>query len=301
MTYEQDYLNILQSLHDDLSEGQLRDNRTGVKTVSQFGHRLRIDLSDGKVPLMGSKRVDVKSVLGELAWFLKGDTTLEGLRKYGVTIWDEWAVDGALGPIYGAQWRSWPTADIGVSIDQIAGVVASLRNNPDSRRHIVSAWNPADLPDESLSPHANVQAGRMALAPCHLLMQFHAPLVPGGNGRRRLICQMYQRSADWFLGVPFNALSYAILTHILAQQLDMDAHELIMVFGDAHIYANHLEAAQTQLMEASTDHGHINMDAARRARIYVIPDTTVDTFEPSSVVITTPTMTPPVIRAPVAV
>lgn len=235
------YLELLQ---DVIEHGTDKDDRTGVGTRSVFGRQIRFDLAAG-FPLLTTKRVHVKSVILELLWFLSGSTDNTWLRARGVTIWDEWAgPDGALGPIYGHQWRSWTCPD-GRVLDQLDDLVRSIRSRPDSRRLVVTAWNPADLPDEDCSPHANVRAGRMALAPCHCLFQFY---VGGG----RLSCQLYQRSADLFLGVPFNIASYALLTHMVAQQCDLAVGEFVHTFGDLHLYRNHLtdDIAYEQLRRA---------------------------------------------------
>jgi thymidylate synthase len=222
----------LDLLRDVIANGQNQADRTGVGTRAVFGRQVRFDLAAG-FPLLTTKRVHFKSVVGELLWFLSGSTDNAWLREQGISIWDEWATEeGALGPIYGAQWRAWPAPD-GRAIDQLADLVATIRTRPHSRRLVVSAWNPADLPDETLSPQDNVRAGRMALAPCHCLFQFHV-----ANGR--LSCQLYQRSADLFLGVPFNIASYALLTHLIAQQCDLEPGEFIHTFGDLHLYRNHL-------------------------------------------------------------
>ncbi|TSE26111.1 Thymidylate synthase [Tepidimonas sediminis] len=206
--------------------GTPKTDRTGVGTRSVFGYQMRFDLAEG-FPLVTTKKLHVKSIVYELLWFLRGDSNARWLQERGVTIWDEWArEDGDLGPIYGVQWRRWPTPD-GGHVDQIAEVVRQIRTNPDSRRLIVSAWNVADLP-------------RMALAPCHALFQFY---VADG----RLSCQLYQRSADVFLGVPFNIASYALLTHMVAQQCDLQPGEFIWTGGDCHIYHNHVEQVQLQL------------------------------------------------------
>jgi thymidylate synthase len=213
-----------------------KGDRTGTGTTSVFGHQMRFDLSEG-FPLVTTKKVHLKSIILELLWFLRGDSNVRWLQERGVTIWDEWArPDGELGPVYGVQWRSWPTPD-GGHVDQIAQVVQQLKANPDSRRIIVSAWNVADLP-------------KMALMPCHAFFQFYVapPQDPGGRGR--LSCQLYQRSADLFLGVPFNIASYALLTHMLAQQCDLDAGDFIWTGGDCHIYANHREQVDLQLTRA---------------------------------------------------
>jgi thymidylate synthase len=225
----QQYLQLLQRV---LDEGVEKGDRTGTGTRSVFGHQMRFDLREG-FPLVTTKKLHTRSVFAELLWFLRGDTNVKWLQDRGVTIWDEWADDhGDLGPVYGYQWRSWPTPD-GRHVDQIAHVVDGLRRDPDSRRHIVSAWNVADIPD-------------MALAPCHALFQFYvAPAPEGGPGR--LSCQLYQRSADVFLGVPFNIASYALLTHMVAQAAGLEVGDFVHTLGDAHLYLNHLEQARLQL------------------------------------------------------
>ncbi len=222
----QAYLDLLRRVRDD---GARKTDRTGTGTRSLFGCQMRFDLARG-FPLLTTKRVHVKSVVYELLWFLRGDTNVAWLREHGVTIWDEWAdAAGELGPVYGAQWRSWPAPD-GRRIDQIARVIGQLRETPDSRRILVSAWNVGEL-------------DRMALLPCHALFQFY---VADG----RLSCQLYQRSADLFLGVPFNIASYALLTHMVAQQCDLGVGEFIWTGGDTHLYRNHLEQADLQLARA---------------------------------------------------
>jgi thymidylate synthase len=223
------YLALLQDVVDNGSD---KSDRTGVGTRSVFGRQVRFDLDAG-FPLLTTKRIHLKSVIQELLWFLSGSTDNHWLNERGVSIWDEWAApDGRLGPIYGAQWRSWRAPD-GRVIDQIGEVLEQIRRDPDSRRLLVSAWNPSDLPLPGLSPAENAAAGRMALAPCHCLFQFY---VQDG----RLSCQLYQRSADLFLGVPFNIASYALLTHMMAQQCDLLPGEFVHVFGDLHLYRNHL-------------------------------------------------------------
>nr|WP_279433477.1 thymidylate synthase [Agromyces protaetiae] len=213
-------------LRDTLANGVHKDDRTGTGTTSVFGRQLRFDLSQG-FPLVTTKRVHFKSVAYELLWFLRGESNVSWLREHGVSIWDEWADEaGELGPVYGVQWRSWPTAS-GETIDQIADVVEQIKTNPDSRRLIVSAWNPADIPD-------------MALAPCHALFQFY---VADG----KLSCQLYQRSADLFLGVPFNIASYALLTLMVAQQTGLEPGDFVWTGGDCHIYDNHREQVEEQL------------------------------------------------------
>ena len=217
------YLDLLRRI---LDEGAEKGDRTGTGTRSVFGHQMRFDLSAG-FPLVTTKKVHTRSVFAELLWFLRGDTNVKWLQDRGVTIWDEWAdADGDLGPVYGYQWRSWPTPD-GGHVDQIAKIVEQIRQDPNSRRHIVSAWNVADIP-------------QMALAPCHALFQFY---VADG----RLSCQLYQRSADVFLGVPFNIASYALLTHMVAQVTGLAVGDFVHTLGDAHLYANHLEQARLQL------------------------------------------------------
>jgi len=209
-----------------MTEGVAKGDRTGTGTRSVFGHQMRFDLSAG-FPLVTTKRVHLKSIVYELLWFLRGESNVSWLREHGVTIWDEWAgADGELGPVYGVQWRSWPTPD-GGHVDQIAQLVDGIRRDPDSRRHIVSAWNVAEIP-------------RMALAPCHAFFQFY---VADG----RLSCQLYQRSADLFLGVPFNLASYALLTHMVAQQTDLEPGDFIWTGGDCHVYDNHVDQVTTQL------------------------------------------------------
>ena len=219
----QQYLHLLKYI---LTNGTRKDDRTGTGTLSVFGYQMRFDLQQG-FPLLTTKKLHLKSIVHELLWFLTGSTNIAPLKANGVSIWDEWAdAHGELGPVYGHQWRSWPTPD-GGHIDQIAQVVQSLRHNPDSRRHVVSAWNVADI-------------DRMALPPCHMMFQFYV-----ANGR--LSCQLYQRSADTFLGVPFNIASYALLTLMMAQVCNLQPGEFIHTLGDAHIYLNHIEQAQLQL------------------------------------------------------
>ena len=223
------YLDLLRHIADT---GADKADRTGTGTRSVFGYQMRFDLSAG-FPLLTTKRVHTRSVFGELLWFLRGDTNLAWLHENNITIWDEWAdADGNLGPVYGYQWRSWPTPE-GRHIDQLAAVIESIRTRPDSRRHIVSAWNVADVEE-------------MALPPCHALFQFYvAPADDGGPAR--LSCQLYQRSADVFLGVPFNIASYALLTHLVAQVTGLRVGEFIHTLGDAHIYSNHVDQVAEQL------------------------------------------------------
>jgi thymidylate synthase len=229
----------LQLLQDILDKGSRKEDRTGTGTISLFGYQMRFDLADG-FPCVTTKKLHLRSIIHELLWFLQGDTNIAYLNENGVSIWDEWADEnGDLGPVYGAQWRNWITPD-GRHIDQVSQLLQDLRSRPDSRRHIISAWNPAVLPDETRSPQENARAGLQALPPCHMMFQFHV-----ANGR--LSCQMYQRSADVFLGVPFNIASYALLTMMIAQVLDLEPGDFIMSLGDAHIYLNHLEQVKTQL------------------------------------------------------
>jgi thymidylate synthase len=231
--------NYLMLLQDILDRGSHKSDRTGTGTISLFGYQMRFDLSAG-FPAVTTKKLHLKSIIHELLWFLHGGTNISYLNEHGVSIWDEWATDeGELGPVYGAQWRNWLTAD-GQPIDQISQLLSDLKNKPDSRRHIISAWNPALLPDESLSPKENAAAGLQALPPCHTMFQFH---VADG----RLSCQMYQRSADVFLGVPFNIASYALLTMMIAQVSGLQAGDFVHTFGDVHIYLNHMEQVKTQL------------------------------------------------------
>jgi len=229
----------LELLSDIRANGVDRGDRTGTGTRSVFGRQLRFDLERG-FPLLTTKKVHFKSVVNELIWFLNGDTNTRWLKEHGVSIWDEWATEkGELGPLYGAQWRSWPTRD-GGTIDQIAYVLDCLKNRPESRRILFHGWNVEYLPDETQSPQDNVLAGRMALPPCHLLYQFY---VADG----RLSAQLYIRSSDVFLGLPFNIASVALLTHMLAQQSDLVPAEVVVTLGDAHIYANHADQVALQL------------------------------------------------------
>ncbi len=261
------YLELLRRI---LDEGVRKNDRTGTGTLSVFGHQMRFDLGRG-FPLLTTKKLHTRSIVHELIWFLRGDTNVRWLQERGVTIWDEWAgADGELGPVYGAQWRSWPAAD-GRTVDQIAAVVASIRSNPDSRRHVVSAWNVGELE-------------RMALPPCHLLFQFWV-----GDGR--LSCQLYQRSADVFLGVPFNIASYALLTSMMAQVCDLAPGDLVHTLGDAHLYLNHLEQARTQLARSPGPLPRLELEPSVRS---------IDAFEPEHVRISG-YVAQPHIRAPIAV
>ena len=217
------YLDLMRKV---LDSGIEKSDRTGTGTLSVFGHQMRFDLADG-FPLLTTKKLHLKSIIYELIWFLSGDTNISYLKKNGVRIWDEWAdANGNLGPVYGAQWRSWPKKD-GSTIDQITNLIADLKSNPDSRRLIVTAWNPGDVND-------------MALPPCHCLFQFYV-------ARGKLSCQLYQRSADVFLGVPFNIASYALLTMMMAQVCDLAVGDFVHTLGDAHIYTNHFEQTELQL------------------------------------------------------
>jgi thymidylate synthase len=217
------YLDLMSEI---LETGASKSDRTGTGTLSVFGRQLRFDLSAG-FPLITTKKLHLRSIIYELLWFLRGDTNIRYLRENGVTIWDEWADEnGELGPVYGHQWRSWPTPD-GKSIDQISQVISQIKNKPDSRRHIVTAWNPSEV-------------DKMALPPCHALFQFYV-------AEGKLSCQLYQRSADYFLGVPFNIASYALLTYIFAQQCELLPGEFIWTGGDVHLYTNHIDQAKLQL------------------------------------------------------
>ncbi|MGH1439276.1 MAG: thymidylate synthase [Cellvibrionaceae bacterium] len=229
----------LDLLNDVLNEGVQKGDRTGTGTLSVFGRQYRHNLQDG-FPLLTTKKLHFKSIANELIWFLNGDTNTQWLKENGVSIWDEWATEeGDLGPIYGRQWTAWPTKE-GDSINQIDYVVDCLKNNPDSRRILFHGWNVEYLPDETVSPQDNVKAGRMALPPCHLLYQFYV-------ANNKLSAQLYIRSSDSFLGLPYNTASLALLVHMLAQQCDLDVGEIIVSTGDSHIYSNHLEQVQTQL------------------------------------------------------
>ncbi len=239
------YLDLLDHV---VRDGVTRSDRTGTGTMSVFGHQMRFDLAAG-FPVVTTKRLHLTSIIGELLWFLRGDTNVRWLQERGIRIWDEWADEnGDLGPVYGYQWRSWPTPD-GRHVDQIAGVIDSIRANPDSRRHIVSAWNVADV-DE------------MALPPCHAMFQFYV-----ANGR--LSCQLYQRSADVFLGVPFNIASYALLTMMVAQVCELEPGEFVHTLGDTHLYLNHLEQARLQLTR----------DPLPLPRMKIAPGRSIDEFD----------------------
>ena len=240
----QEYLDLLQRVKDT---GKQKGDRTGTGTLSVFGHQMRFNLEES-FPLVTTKKIHFKSVAYELLWFLKGDTNIKYLKENGVSIWDEWADDnGDLGPVYGKQWRKWEGVN-GIH-DQVTGVIDQIKNNPDSRRHIVSAWNVADIPS-------------MALAPCHILFQFY--VVDG-----KLSCQLYQRSADIFLGVPFNIASYALLTHMIAKVCDLEVGDFVHTLGDAHLYLNHLEQAEEQL----------SRNPLEPPQIIVQPKKSIDDFE----------------------
>ena len=261
------YLDLMRHV---VLHGTEKSDRTGTGTRSVFGHQMRFNLADG-FPLVTTKKVHLKSIVHELLWFLRGDSNIGYLKQHGVTIWDEWADDnGELGPVYGVQWRSWPSRD-GQTVDQITQVVEAIRRDPDSRRLIVSAWNVADIP-------------KMALAPCHALFQFY---VAGG----RLSCQLYQRSADIFLGVPFNIASYALLTHMVAQQCDLSVGDFVWTGGDCHLYSNHLEQARLQLERQPLPLPHLVIKRRPPSILdYRYEDFVVEGYESH-----------PAIRAPIAV
>lgn len=272
-----------QLLKTVLEHGTRREDRTGTGTISIFGHQMRFDLSEG-MPLVTTKKLHLRSIIHELLWFIRGDTNVKSLQEVGVTIWDEWASEtGDLGPLYGAQWRSWPNPHGGM-IDQLAEVIEQIKDRPNSRRHVVSAWNPADLPDESISPQANVAKGRMALAPCHCLFQFYV-------ADDRLSCQLYQRSADCFLGVPFNIASYAMLTYMVAQVVGLKPGDFIHTFGDAHIYLNHLDQVNEQLSRDPRTLPTLTLNPERtRLEDFVFEDFELVDYDPH-----------PAIKAPIAV
>ena len=227
------YLDLVKHV---LEKGELKADRTGTGTKSVFGYQMRFDLSEG-FPMITTKKLHLKSIIHELLWFLKGDTNIKYLKDNGVNIWNAWAdSNGDLGPVYGFQWRNWNND----AIDQISNLINDLKNNPSSRRHLISAWNPSVLPDTSNSFEINVANGKAALPPCHAFFQFHVI-----NGK--LSCQLYQRSADIFLGVPFNIASYSLLTLMIAQVCNLEAGDFIHTFGDAHIYSNHFEQMRLQL------------------------------------------------------
>ena len=230
------YLTLLE---DVLENGVVKSDRTGTGIRSVFGRQLRYDLQQG-LPLLTTKKLHTRSIIYELLWFLRGDTNIQFLKDNGVSIWDEWATEqGELGPVYGAQWRNWPGTE-GETYDQVTSLLEGLKNKPDSRRHIISGWNVACLPDETKTPQENVVAGKMALPPCHLLYQWYV-------AEGKLSGSLYIRSNDFFLGNPYNTCSLAIFTHMLAQQCDLDVGEIIISIGDCHLYNNHLEQAKLQL------------------------------------------------------
>ena len=230
------YLDLMRHVKE---QGVYKTDRTGTGTYSVFGYQMRFDLQQG-FPLVTTKKCHLRSIIHELLWFLKGDTNIGYLKDNGVSIWDGWATpEGDLGPVYGKQWRSWEGAN-GETVDQISDLIDEIKKNPDSRRLVISAWNPAVLPDVSMSPKENAANGKQALPPCHCLFQFYVL-----NGR--LSCQLYQRSADIFLGVPFNIASYAVLTMMIAQVCDLEPGEFVHTFGDAHLYSNHMEQVDEQL------------------------------------------------------
>ena len=232
----QQYLQLMRHVIDT---GTKKEDRTGTGTLSVFGYQMRFDLNQG-FPLVTTKKCPLRAIIHELLWFLKGETNIAYLRENNVKIWDEWATDeGDLGPVYGKQWRSWEGSD-GVVVDQISALIEQIKHNPDSRRLLISAWNPTVLPDPQFSPKENAAKGLQALPPCHTMFQFYVL-----NGK--LSCQLYQRSGDIFLGVPFNIASYALLTMMVAQVCDLQVGDFIHTFGDAHLYVNHLEQAREQL------------------------------------------------------
>ena len=259
------------------TQGVFKADRTGTGTKSLFGHQMRFNLAEG-FPLVTTKKVHLKSIIHELLWFLTGSSNNNDLRARGVTIWDEWArEDGSLGPVYGVQWRSWPKAD-GTHIDQISDVIHTLKTNPDSRRIIVSAWNVAEL-------------DQMALMPCHAFFQFYVAPPTEAAQRGKLSCQLYQRSADIFLGVPFNIASYALLTHMVAQQCDLDVGDFIWTGGDCHIYSNHTEQVALQLSREPRPYPTLNLKRRPESIFdYRFEDFEVTGYDPH-----------PAIKAPVAI
>ncbi|MGI9274689.1 MAG: thymidylate synthase [Endozoicomonas sp.] len=259
-----EYLDLLRHVKE---QGTFKSDRTGTGTYSVFGYQMRFDLSEG-FPLVTTKKCHLRSIIHELLWFLKGDTNIGYLKENGVRIWDEWATeDGDLGPVYGKQWRSWEAPD-GEAVDQIQWLLDEIKSNPDSRRLVISAWNPAVLPDVKYSPKENAAMGRQALPPCHCLFQFYVL-----NGK--LSCQLYQRSADIFLGVPFNIASYALLTMMIAQVCGLEVGDFVHTFGDAHLYSNHLEQAEGQLSREPFPHPVMKLNPA----IKDLFEFTIDDFE----------------------
>jgi len=274
------YLDLMRHV---LEHGHKKSDRTGTGTISVFGYQMRFDLSQG-FPLVTTKKCHLRSIIHELLWFLKGDTNIQYLKDNKVTIWDEWATEqGDLGPVYGAQWRSWQTPD-GRVIDQISQLIHDIKTNPDSRRLIVSGWNPAVLPDTKFSPKDNAAMGKQALPPCHTLFQFY---VHDG----KLSCQLYQRSADIFLGVPFNIASYALLTMMVAQVCDLTPGDFVHTFGDAHLYSNHLDQVNEQLSRAPHQLPQMKLNPA----IKDIFGFTIDDFELVNY------LAHPAIKAPIAI
>ena len=269
----QQYLDLLQHIMD---KGVTKTDRTGTGTTSCFGYQMRFDLQEG-FPLVTTKKLHLKSIVYELLWFLQGDTNTRYLKEHNVSIWDEWADEnGNLGPVYGKQWRSWQGAD-GKTFDQINDALRQIKNNPDSRRIIVSAWNVAELPE-------------MALMPCHALFQFY--VTPGVNGSRgKLSCQLYQRSADVFLGVPFNIASYALLTMMMAQVCDLEPGDFVHTFGDVHLYSNHVEQAKLQLTRTPNPLPTMKLNPnVKDLFSFTFEDFTLENYQPH-----------PAIKAPVAV
>lgn len=276
-------LPYIQLLNDVLENGQFKGDRTGTGTYSVFGRQVRYDLADG-FPLLTTKKLHIRSILHELLWFLKGETNIQYLAENGVTIWDEWATkEGELGPVYGAQWRKWKGHD-GQEYDQVASLIDSLKNNPNSRRHIINGWNVACLPDESKAPDVNAAEGRMALPPCHVLYQFYVC-------DNKLSASLYIRSNDLFLGNPYNTASLAFLTHMLAQQCDLDVGEIVISIGDCHLYSNHIEQAKIQVQRTPK--------ALPKLKIHRKPESIFDyKFEDFEIVDYDPE---PHIKAPIAI
>ena len=270
------YLDLMQHV---LTHGTKKSDRTGTGTLSKFGHQMRFDLGEG-FPVVTTKKLHLRSIIHELLWFLQGDTNIRYLKENGVSIWDDWAdANGDLGPVYGHQWRHWPAGG-GQEVDQIAQLIDGLKQNPDSRRHIVSAWNPADIP-------------QMKLPPCHALFQFYVAPAPSGaaDSRSKLSCQLYQRSADIFLGVPFNIASYALFTLMVAQVTGLKPGEFILTLGNAHLYLNHLEQAREQLARSPRPFPRMKLNpAVTDLFAFGYEDFTVEGYEPH-----------PPIKAPIAV